>query len=60
MKVSELIEVLKTLPQDDEVFTNECEATSDHEAIVPLTTVECIGLNVFVGTGKPRMGVIVG
>lgn len=54
MTVSELISKLQKLPQESTVFTNECEATSAHEAMT--SDVE-VGFPFWTGDNK---GVFVG
>lgn len=39
MTVKQLIAELKRMPQDAEILTNECEATSEHEEVVPMDLV---------------------
>lgn len=39
MTVGELKQLLLQYPDDLQIYTNECEATSAHEETVPLTTV---------------------
>lgn len=51
MTVRTLIELLQAMPNlDVEVLTNQCEASSAHEDIVLLDTVEEHEGRVYVGT----------
>lgn len=54
MKVRELIKILERLNPELDVLTNECEATSAHEEISELNTVEEVAGHVFVGTYPAR------
>lgn len=54
MKVRELIEALQKLNPDSDVLTNQCSATSSHEEVSPVDTVEQVDEHVFVGTEPAR------